>query len=143
TVAAGTVPRPYTGSADADRDMVVERVQSGDEDPSLLKQAFPPREAGEIEALVRAYARSEFAAVVQAVRQARTADPDLPPGSPQFLRATRKMLPESLKQMPSRDLTAFSRAFGAPADMPGIPTEEDMPLLRRRDRQRQIMPSSE
>ncbi|MCI0712732.1 MAG: helix-hairpin-helix domain-containing protein, partial [Chloroflexi bacterium] len=125
-------PSVYAGGADAIRDTVVNAYRDGDEAAPILEQVFPPAEAREIRKLADAYARDDFDAVVKAVRQARTADPDMKPGSPYALRATRKLLPAHLRQMPSSDLTAFSRAFGESADVPTVGDTEG--LIRPRPR---------
>jgi hypothetical protein len=123
--------KPYVGAADQARDGVVELFQDGAEDRDILQQAFLPREAQDVATLAREYGQDDFAAVVGAVRQARTADPELEAGSPSAVRATRKLLPPRLKPMPSRDLTAFSRAFGVSPDVPALRNDEDPERLRR------------
>jgi hypothetical protein len=113
-------PATYFGSADRDRDMVVDAYRDGDESGDILEQSFSAQDAREVATLANEYERDDFDAVVRVVRQARTADPDMEAGSPYAVRQARKLLPEHLRQMPSSDLTAYSRAFGTSADTPSV-----------------------
>jgi hypothetical protein len=124
----------YLGQADQVRDTVVDAYRDGDESAQILEQVYNPKQARTVRKLADDYGRDDFDAVVQSVRQARTADPDMQAGSPYALRAARKRLPQHLRQMPSEDLAAFSRNFGESADIASTGDSEG--LLRPRSRRR-------
>lgn len=129
---ADETPKTYLGAADRDRDLLVDSYRDGDENAEILEQGFSRRSAEDVAILANEYERDDFDAVVRAVRQARTADPDLEAGSAAALRATRKLLPEHLRQMPSTDLSAFSSAFGTAADTASIPSRSRAESPRNR-----------
>jgi len=123
-------PLAYVGSKDRERDAAVSAYME-DNKAAALKDVFRSAQADDVMKLANEYERDDFEAVVQAVRQARTLDPDLEPGTPGAVRAVRKQLPQRLRQMPSADLSAFSRAFGGQADVgtiaPSGPKNEPKP----------------
>jgi hypothetical protein len=119
------------GALDADRDAALAAFRlSGD--ASTLDEGFSSTDATDIALLNERYRGDDFDSVVAAVRQVRTADPDLEAGSTAALRATRRQLPAALQQMPSNDLAAFSRVFGASADRPTV-TAPARPVRGGRD----------
>jgi hypothetical protein len=124
---------PYVGQADERRDAALQAYRAGDE--TALEGTFNRQQEADIMVLANEYQQDDFDAIVRAVRQARTLDPDLEPATVSAVRATRRQLPERLRQIPANDLLGFSRAFGEPANQPNIgnPSGASRRAVRRRE----------
>ena len=109
----------YTGEEDTQRDASVQAYRASD-NMEALEDSFSLRESRQVMALTDAYPEPDFQTIVQAVRQTRTADPDLEAGSTSAVRAIRRQLPQRLRQMPTTDLAVFSSLFGGSADTPNV-----------------------
>jgi hypothetical protein len=126
-------PDVVLGSEDERRDSAVQiYMDTGNAD--ALDETFGRSEANDVAILANEYARADFDAIVQAIRRARTEQPDLERGSPVALRATRRYLPPQLRQMPRNDLAAFSRNFGTDPEPASISDRAGSGISRRRDR---------
>jgi hypothetical protein len=124
---------PYVGQADERRDEALQAYRAGDE--TALEGTFNRQQEADVMVLANEYPQDDFDAIVRAVRQARTLDPDLEPATVGAVRATRRQLPERLRQIPANDLLGFSRAFGEPANAPNIrnPSGASRRAVRRRE----------
>jgi hypothetical protein len=124
---------PYVVQADERRDEALQAYRAGDE--TALEGTFNRQQEADVMVLANEYPQDDFDAIVRAVRQARTLDPDLEPATVGAVRATRRQLPERLRQIPANDLLGFSRAFGEPANAPNIgnPNGASRRAVRRRE----------
>jgi hypothetical protein len=96
---------PYVGQADERRDEALQAYRAGDE--TALEGTFNRQQEADVMVLANEYPQDDFDAIVRAVRQARTLDPDLEPATVSAVRATRRQLPERLRQIPANDLLGF------------------------------------